>query len=118
MRVSPVMSGADHPCRKPPRRIATLPARQARHAIYLDRTSAMAHFTLGSILLRLGDGPGAWRSYRNARDLSEAQPPDEPVPAESIAAVEELLRRVGTDAGLLGVDEVEDEEELTVQERL
>ena len=54
-------------------------ARQARHAIYLDRTLAMAHFTLGSILIRLGDRPGAWRSYRNARDLLAARPADEPV---------------------------------------
>ena len=54
-------------------------AREARHAVYLDRTSAMAHFTLGSALLRLGNKPGARRAFRNARDLAAARPFEEPV---------------------------------------
>jgi chemotaxis protein methyltransferase CheR len=46
----------------------------ARRAIYLDRSLAIAHFTLGSLLERRGDGAGAWRAYRNARDLCRAGP--------------------------------------------
>ncbi len=55
-------------------------AGSARRAIYLDRTLAIAHFLLGSILRRRGDRAGAWRAYRNARDLCAARAPDEVVP--------------------------------------
>jgi chemotaxis protein methyltransferase CheR len=55
-------------------------AQAARRVIYLDRSLAMAHFTLGSILRRRGDRAGARRAYRNARDLCAARPPGEPVP--------------------------------------
>jgi len=81
-------------------------AEEARRAVYLDRGSAMAHFTLGSILDRRGDRPGAWRAYRNARDLAGARPPEEVVPlsegepAGRLARLAEsrmarLLERVG-----------------------
>jgi chemotaxis protein methyltransferase CheR len=55
-------------------------AQAARRVIYLDRSLAVAHFTLGSILRRLGAPAGALRAYRNARDLCAARPPDEVVP--------------------------------------
>jgi chemotaxis protein methyltransferase CheR len=70
-----------------------LPA--VRRALYLDRSLAIAHFTLGSILQRRGDGAGAWRAYRNARDLCRACPAEEIVPlsdgepAERLAAAAE-----------------------------
>ena len=50
-----------------------------RRAAYLDNSLAIAHFTLGSILRRLGDVEGARRSFRNARDLCAARPPEEVV---------------------------------------
>jgi chemotaxis protein methyltransferase CheR len=55
-------------------------ARAARRVLYVDRTLAAAHFTLGSILRRLGRPAGARRAYRNARDLCAARPADEVVP--------------------------------------
>jgi chemotaxis protein methyltransferase CheR len=55
-------------------------AEAARRAIYLDRSLAIAHFTLGSILQRRGDRAGARRAYRNACDLCAARPADEVVP--------------------------------------
>jgi chemotaxis protein methyltransferase CheR len=55
-------------------------AQAARRALYVDRSLAIAHFTLGSILRRKGDPAGAWRAFRNARDLCAARPADEPVP--------------------------------------
>ncbi|MEK7474556.1 MAG: CheR family methyltransferase [Candidatus Coatesbacteria bacterium] len=55
-------------------------AAEARHALYLDRTLAAAHFLQGTILRRLGDLGGAARAFRNARDLAAGRPPDEPVP--------------------------------------
>jgi chemotaxis protein methyltransferase CheR len=55
-------------------------ARAARRVIYLDRSLAIAHFLLGSILCRGGDPAGAWRAFRNARDLCAALPPEELLP--------------------------------------
>ncbi len=55
-------------------------ARAVRRVLYLDRTLAMAHYTLGSILRRRGDPAGAARAYRNARDLCASWPKDRPVP--------------------------------------
>ncbi len=49
----------------------------ARRAVYLDNSLAIAHFTLGSVLRRLGDLEGARRSFRNVRDLCVARPADE-----------------------------------------
>jgi chemotaxis protein methyltransferase CheR len=54
-------------------------ARAARRVIYLDRSLALAHFTLGSMLRRRGDRRGARRAYRNARELCAAMPPDQAV---------------------------------------
>ncbi len=51
----------------------------ARRAVYLDNSLAIAHFTLGSVMRRLGDFDGARRSFRNARDLCDARPADEVV---------------------------------------
>ena len=67
----------------------------ARCAIYLDRSLAIAHFILGSLLERRGDRAGAWRAYRNARDLCRAGPAEEIVrltdgePAGRLAAAAE-----------------------------
>jgi chemotaxis protein methyltransferase CheR len=55
-------------------------ARAARRVLYLDRSLAIVHFLLGSILRRRGDRAGAWRSFRNARDLCAAMPDAEVVP--------------------------------------
>lgn len=55
-------------------------ASAVRRVIYLDRSLALAHFTLGSILRGLGDLDGARRAYRNAKDLCETRPADELVP--------------------------------------
>jgi chemotaxis protein methyltransferase CheR len=54
-------------------------AQAARRVIYLDRSLAIAHFTLGSILRRRGDHAGARRAYRNARELCAAMPAEQAV---------------------------------------
>jgi chemotaxis protein methyltransferase CheR len=51
-----------------------------RRAVFLDRSLAIAHFTLGAILQRRGSWRDAQRHFRNARDLCAARPPDEIVP--------------------------------------
>jgi chemotaxis protein methyltransferase CheR len=51
-----------------------------RRVIYLDRSLAVGHFTLGALLRGRGDLAGARRAYRNARDLCAARPPEETVP--------------------------------------
>ncbi len=55
-------------------------AQALRRVLYLDRSLAAAHFTLGSVLERCGDAAGARRAYRNARDLCRALPADEAAP--------------------------------------
>jgi chemotaxis protein methyltransferase CheR len=55
-------------------------AQAVRRVLYLDRSLAIAHFTLGTILQRIGDVPGARRAYRNALAQSAAQPHDAPLP--------------------------------------
>jgi chemotaxis protein methyltransferase CheR len=45
-----------------------------KRAVFLDRSLAIAHFVLGSILQRRGQLEGAQRSFRNARNLCAALP--------------------------------------------
>jgi chemotaxis protein methyltransferase CheR len=54
---------------------------EARRALYLDRSLAVAHFLLGTILRKRGARPGALRAFRNVRDLCASRPSDEEVPA-------------------------------------
>jgi chemotaxis protein methyltransferase CheR len=76
----------------------------ARRAIYLDRSLAIVHFTLGSLLERRGDDAGAYRAYRNARDLCRTGPAEDVLrlsdgePAGRLAAAAEArLARLETD---------------------
>jgi chemotaxis protein methyltransferase CheR len=55
-------------------------AQAARRLLYLDRSLAVAHFTLGTILRRLGDVSAARLAYRNALALCELLPHDAPLP--------------------------------------
>lgn len=51
-----------------------------RRVLYLDRTLAIAHFTLGCVLGHTGDLPGARRAFRNAHALCRELPPEAAVP--------------------------------------
>jgi chemotaxis protein methyltransferase CheR len=51
-----------------------------RQVLYLDRTLAVAHFSLATVLGRLGDDPGARRGFRNAIDACRHLAADEPLP--------------------------------------
>lgn len=51
-----------------------------RRVIYLDRTMAAAHLTLGSLLQLRGDLAAARRSFASAQALCAARPATEPVP--------------------------------------
>ena len=53
--------------------------REAQRALYLDRSLAVAHFLLGTLLRTRGDQPGALRAFRNVRDLCAARAADEAV---------------------------------------
>jgi chemotaxis protein methyltransferase CheR len=67
-------------------------AETVRRVLFLDRNLAMAHFTLGSILRKLGDLEGARRAFRNAKDSSAGRPPHEIVPLSDGECAEELAR--------------------------
>lgn len=53
-----------------------------RRALYADRRFALAHYTLGEILLNEGQTQMARRSWQNAIDSLQALPPDSPIPFE------------------------------------
>jgi chemotaxis protein methyltransferase CheR len=73
--------------------------REAKRALYLDPSLALAHFLLGTILRARGM-PEAMRAFRNARDLCAGRPPEETLPAGAgerfgalhAAAAAEMLR--------------------------
>jgi chemotaxis protein methyltransferase CheR len=54
---------------------------EAQRALYLDRSLAIGHFLLGTILRKRGARPLARRAFRNVRDLCATRPSDEEVPA-------------------------------------
>ncbi|MES1177629.1 MAG: protein-glutamate O-methyltransferase CheR [Myxococcales bacterium] len=72
-----------------------------RRAIYLDSSLAIAHFTLGSVLVGLRDGTGAERAFRNAEQCARARPNDEPVPLASEISAQGLAAAAGRELGLL-----------------
>jgi chemotaxis protein methyltransferase CheR len=51
-------------------------AADLRRTLYLDRSLAVAHFTLGLVLRRLGNGEGAYRAFDNALTLCRDLPPE------------------------------------------
>jgi chemotaxis protein methyltransferase CheR len=77
-------------------------ARAARRVTYLDRTLALGHFTLGSVLFRRGDRAGARRAFRNARDLSAARPAGEPVPLSDGMPAGRLAEAASAQLAVLG----------------
>ena len=74
----------------------------ARRVIYVDRNLAIAHFTLGTILRRQGDLPGARRAFRNARELCAGRPPDEVVPFSDGERAGHLAETSGAQLARLG----------------
>jgi len=46
----------------------------ARQTLYLDRSLAIAHFTLGTLARRMGDTELARRAFRNAREMCRNHP--------------------------------------------
>jgi chemotaxis protein methyltransferase CheR len=73
----------------------------ARRAIYLDRSLAIAHLTLASMLQNRGDREGAWRAYRNARDMCQICPADEIVPLSDGEPAGRLLAAAETQMALI-----------------
>jgi chemotaxis protein methyltransferase CheR len=73
--------------------------RAARQALYLEPSLAVAHLTLGHVLRRLGDTPGAVRAFRAAEALCAALQPETAVPlaegerADRLAEVARAERR-------------------------
>jgi len=51
-----------------------------KRVLFLDRSQVLAHLTLGTLLRRAGDSTGAYRAFRNARDLCQAEDSSRCVP--------------------------------------
>jgi chemotaxis protein methyltransferase CheR len=73
-----------------------------RRVIYLDSSLAMAHFTLGSVLSRLGAATEARRTYQNALRLCLARPKDEILPMSDQEPTANLIEAVRTQLALIG----------------
>jgi chemotaxis protein methyltransferase CheR len=72
-----------------------------RRAIYLDSSLAIAHFTLGSVLVGLRDKAGAERAFRNAEQCARARPSEEPVALASEISARGLAAAAARELGLL-----------------
>jgi len=72
-----------------------------RRIIYLDPGLAIVHFTLGSVLLRLGAGAEAQRSYQNALELCHGRPEDEILPLSDNEPVGRLIEAARSQIGLM-----------------
>lgn len=75
--------------------------RALRRVIYLDRSLAVAHFTLGALLWQGGDRAGAGAAYRNAAALCAARPAEEAVPLADGERAGRLARSAAFQAALL-----------------
>jgi chemotaxis protein methyltransferase CheR len=75
--------------------------RALRRAIYLDSSLAIAHFTLGSVLVGLRDAAGAERAFRNAEQCARARPSEEPVPLAGEISAQGLAAAAARELGLL-----------------
>lgn len=84
-------------------------SKQAEHVaqqlVYLDRTLAIGHYTLGAMRLRNGDCDGARRSFRNAHKLCAARPPAEPVPLADGEPAGRLAEAVAVQIALIDASE-------------
>ena len=75
--------------------------RALRRVLYLDRSLAIAHGTLASILRDRGDRPGAMRGFRNMRDLCAQQRPEAVVPLADGERAGRLAEIAGRELTLL-----------------
>ncbi len=72
-----------------------------RRVLYLDRSLAVAHFTHGATLRRLGDLGRSLQAYRNARDLAACRPAEEIVPLSDGEKAGRLAEAAAAQAALL-----------------
>lgn len=75
-----------------------------RRTIYLDRTLAIAHFTLGTLHQQRGELVAARRAYGNAHELAAARPSDEPLPLAEGVLASAIVRE--TEVTLAKLDEL------------
>jgi chemotaxis protein methyltransferase CheR len=74
-----------------------------KRALYLDPNFIMAHFSLGSLLLRQGNRTGAKKSFKNVMELLNASKQDEPVPESeglTAARIKQIVSGVFQTGGL------------------
>jgi len=72
-----------------------------KRALYLDADLAIAHFTLGSLLSKVGDRRGAERAFRNAQRCARKTPSEEPLPLSDGLLAGGLARAAERELGLI-----------------
>jgi chemotaxis protein methyltransferase CheR len=75
--------------------------RAVRRVLYLDRSLAVAHLTLGTLLGRRDDATGARRAFRNAHALCAARPAEQVVPLADGACAGRLAEAAALQLSLL-----------------
>jgi chemotaxis protein methyltransferase CheR len=80
--------------------------RVLRRVLYLDRSLAVAHFVLGTLLARRGDHAGARVAYRNARDLATGAPAGKPLPFSDGESAGRLAKVAAAELALLDPSEM------------
>ncbi|MBI4565718.1 MAG: protein-glutamate O-methyltransferase CheR [Planctomycetes bacterium] len=76
-------------------------AASLRRVIYLDRSLAMGHLLLGTVLRQRGDPAGAHRAYRNALRLCAERAPDDVLPLSDGERAGRLAEAARIQLGLL-----------------
>jgi chemotaxis protein methyltransferase CheR len=79
--------------------------RALQRTLYLDRSLAVAHLALGSVLRRIGDLAGARRAYRRGRDLAAGKAADEAVPLSEGETAGRLTAAAKAQLALIGDDQ-------------
>jgi chemotaxis protein methyltransferase CheR len=83
--------------------------RAVRQALYLEPSLAVAHFTLGHVLRRLGDTEGALRAFRTTERLCGAMSPEAPVPLAEGANAASLAAGARAERERLGLTDAREE---------
>jgi chemotaxis protein methyltransferase CheR len=80
-----------------------------RRVVYLDPSSALAHFSLGTILAKSGDIARARRAFQNAYSICAQMDPADVVPLTDDEPAEQMAAAVKARLDTLGTDHTEGE---------
>ncbi len=72
-----------------------------QRVLYLDQSLARAHYSLGAVLVSLGDIDGAKQSFHATLEICDRSSPDQPVPLGDNETVRELRSKTRSQLGAI-----------------